>query len=269
MNEFALSPTERLFEAIIDGSISGVESACEDGANVNAVNSRNETPLYIACKEGFAHIVEYLLDCPDIDITKGGYDYDRQIVGGIVYTPEDVPKYHVTPLSAAVSDGNHRIVNMLLNHERCHEYLQPNEDWETAIARTFNPDGLSPCLATLIDYAKMTDRKLLNFTIQKVVDYGVDWYPMWYYEDNNPLSELLKQLPREIQALASGYFASNIIRFVKEEEEGELETYLEKSQYFCSSESLQPYLLSALHLARQKRYIDCEEILCKALKGNE
>ena len=174
MNENDLSPTDRLFAAVADGSLSGVEKACEDGANVNAVNSNNDTPLFIACSKGFAHIVELLLEQPDIDITKGGYYYHRQNPAGCVAPPRGKPKYHATPLCAAVEEGYGHIALMLLEHEEGDKYLQPNDEWETTIARAFDQWHISPVLFSLIQAAMGADRKFLLFTLQKVIEYGVD-----------------------------------------------------------------------------------------------
>ncbi len=265
MNVTDLSPTDRLFAAVADGSLSGVEKACEDGANVNAVNSSwNETPLYIACKKGFAHIVELLLKQPDIDITKGGFDFYRQTPAGCVCAPIGEPEYHTTPLCAAIEGEYGRIVNMLLQHEDGDKYLLPNDEWETTIARAFDQWHISSELSSLIQAAMTSDRKFLLFTIQKVIEYGVDRV----LGNAEELAALLKKFPSEIQALALGCLASSLIRIVKSNDEyGELEDYLQAASYFCERERLRPYLLSAIHLARQLRFDECESTLCEALEG--
>lgn len=264
MSENDLSPTDRLFAAVADGSLSGVKKACEAGANVNAANSSwNETPLYIACKKGFAHIVELLLEQPDIDITKGGYDFYRQTPAGCVCAPYGEPEYHMTPLCAAVEGKYGRIVEMLLEHDDGDKYLQPNDEWETTIARAFNRWHISSELTTLIEAAMMSDRKFLLFTMQKVIEYGVDRFQ----GNAEKLAALLKQFPSEVQTLALGCFASSLIRIVKNDEYWELDNYLKAAPYFCEPERLRPYLLSALHLARQLRYDECESTLCDELEG--
>lgn len=264
MSKIDLSPTNRLFAAVADGSLSGVAEACEAGANVNAVNSKNETPLFLACENGFAHIVEQLLEQPDIDITKGGYDYHRQAPAGCVAPPRGKPQYHTTPLCAAVEGGYGRIVKMLLDHEDGDKYLQPNDEWETTIARAFEHWYISSELGSLIKAAMMADRKFLLFTIQKIIEYGVDYF----YGNAKELAALLKRFPSEVQTLALGCFASSLIRIVKlNDKYGELEYFLQVAPYFCEKDRLRPYLLSAIHLARQLHYDECESTLCDALEG--
>ncbi len=267
MNENDLTPTDRLFVAIADGSLSGVEEACEAGAVVNAVNSKNETPLFIACREGFAHIVDYLLKQPGIDITKGGYCYSRQELLAFVPDEQNL-KYLATPLCAAVESDNCRIVKMLLKHEEADKYLQPNEAWEKTIASAFGLLFISPTLEILIKVAMKSDRKFLQFTMQKVMDNGLNSV----LRNDEKLALLLKQFPSEVRILAAGISAAMFVEIVKCSTQypgvdSWLSLLLITSQEFCSVERLRPYLLSALHLARQLRARDCEYVLSKALNN--
>ena len=59
-----------------------------------------------------------------------------------------------------------------------------------------------------------------------------------------------------------------LIKIVNDNDEyGHLYNLLRIAPYFCSSERLRPYLLSALHLARQRHYFDCEDSLRDTLDG--
>ena len=53
---------ERLLDAALDGNFSGVRSALDAGANVNARNLYHQTPLMIACVSGNLEVVKYLVE---------------------------------------------------------------------------------------------------------------------------------------------------------------------------------------------------------------
>lgn len=174
------------------------------------------------------------------------------------------PEYHATPLCAAVQCGYCRIVEMLLHHEDGDKYLQPNDEWETTIARAFDSWKVSPALDILIEHAMMSERNFLLFTLQKLIKYGVDGFR----GNTEALVALLKRFPSAVQTLALGCYTTALIKIVKDcDEHYGLEDYLKAASYFCSAERLRPYLLSALHLARQLRYDYCEDTLRKALDG--
>ena len=66
--------------------------------DINRGNQKNKTPLYIACKHGFLHVVKLLLKQENIDI----------------FISENC--YNVSPLFIATKYGHYDIVSSLLNH---------------------------------------------------------------------------------------------------------------------------------------------------------
>jgi hypothetical protein len=75
---------QRLLDATQDGNLSGVRSALNAGANVNARNSYDQTPLMIACVNDNLEIVKYLVERgADISLQdKAGdtvFDYSESI----------------------------------------------------------------------------------------------------------------------------------------------------------------------------------------------
>lgn len=71
------------------------QSALQRGANVNAQNSRGETPLWLACRASLAHFVEMLLEA--------------EADGNIFDT-----RYGDTPLMLAASSNDQEILQLLL-----------------------------------------------------------------------------------------------------------------------------------------------------------
>ncbi|MBR5888306.1 MAG: ankyrin repeat domain-containing protein [Akkermansia sp.] len=268
MSKTTSSPNKKLHVACIDGSLKGVQKAIKAGADINAVEPEEGSALFVACREGHSHIVEYLLEQPGIDIMQGGYDTssqilagDVQVLGGVSCEPiVDLSRVPLTPLSIAVSRGYRDIVAMLLEHNDSCKYL--GLEWEGVIAQACEPDSGIHCLDLLIDAADY-DRELLVFTFQHIFKH------FRYYNKSSvqKLAAVFKQFSAEVQVLVLGSFATNILRYVKESRWWYLAHCLNTSDYFCSRERLRPYLLSALKLARQLRREHCEETLLEALEN--
>ncbi len=122
-----------LFMAALENDLPKVEELLAAGADVNKANREGDTPLYIACEEGHAQIVEKLLSVPGIDVNKAerrnftplniacGYGY-KEIVQKLLAIPEiDVNKASnsgATPLRHACMSDFPEVVKLLLNDTR-------------------------------------------------------------------------------------------------------------------------------------------------------
>ena len=277
MSKTTSSPNKKLHVACIDGSLKGVQKAIKAGADINAVEPEEGSALFVACREGHSHIVSYLLEQPGIDIMQGGYDTSSQILdgtppvldgtppvpGGVSCEPiVDLSWIPLTPLGIAVSRGYRDIVAMLLEHNDSCKYLEPGLEWEGVIAQACEPDSGIHCLDLLIDAADY-DRELLVFTFQHI------FKQFSYYNKSSvqKLAAVFKQFSAEVQVLVLGSFATNFLRYVKEDSWWNIEYGLAMADYFCSRERLRPYLLSALKLARRRDQKTCDEILSEALEN--
>jgi len=69
---------QRLLDAALDGNLSGVRSALDAGANVNARNDHHQTPLMIASVSGNLEVVKYLVE-RGADITLQDRDGDTAL----------------------------------------------------------------------------------------------------------------------------------------------------------------------------------------------
>ena len=69
---------QQLFNAALEGNLSGVRYALDTGANVNARNSYHQTPLMIASVSGNLEVVKYLVE-RGADITLHDRDGDTAL----------------------------------------------------------------------------------------------------------------------------------------------------------------------------------------------
>jgi len=90
-----VSPNERLINAAADGSISRVQSALADGANVNAKRSAGTTALHYASSRGYLEIVQLLVESgADVNV-RGGDDNDTPLIWAVYNERNAVAKYLV------------------------------------------------------------------------------------------------------------------------------------------------------------------------------
>mgnify|MGYP005996091633 CR=1 FL=1 len=94
------STNEALFAVAESGDVAAVRVLLDNGANINAVNSYNETALMHAASQGHANVVKLLLDnCADVDVNA-------------------VDIYGAKALMYAAHNGYKNIVELLLDHNK-------------------------------------------------------------------------------------------------------------------------------------------------------
>ena len=101
-----------------DGNMPLLEFLIEHGANKEAVNEYQQTPLFVACDEGHLSIVQYL-------ISKGA-------------NVKTVNKYQQTPLHIACEKGHFQIVQYLVEHSANIEALNKYQQTPLHVACQFN-----------------------------------------------------------------------------------------------------------------------------------
>lgn len=98
-----------LYKAVVINSLPLVKTLVEKSANINLATRTNETALHVAAKEGYADIVEYLLDkgaTVDIKTTKAfKVEGDRT---------QEFANDSYTPLLWACMNGHKRVVELLI-----------------------------------------------------------------------------------------------------------------------------------------------------------
>ena len=125
-----------LIVASRDGDLQTVCKLMEnESLDVNLSDSSGRTSLYFACKRNHFHVVEKLINHPNIDVNRrpkyGMYaplyyaalnDQHIETVGEHLKHPNiDVnvlESYRETPIYCTTSFGNYRVVRELLNHDR-------------------------------------------------------------------------------------------------------------------------------------------------------
>ena len=91
-------PNKTFWEACVDGNLEAVQWYIKEGINVNQVDNRGFTPLYIACAWGHLDVVNALLSTDGIDVNKAN-------------------RYRATPLYIACQHGHLEVVNALLRQD--------------------------------------------------------------------------------------------------------------------------------------------------------
>jgi len=86
---------QALFDAAAEGRLEEIRSLLDRGANINAVDTANWTPLHLASINGHHQCVELLLD--------RGANINA------------VDKYNYTPLHYASVNGHHQCIELLID----------------------------------------------------------------------------------------------------------------------------------------------------------
>lgn len=170
MDKKILSPTDKLFKAIWNRSLKGVQAAVAEGADVNTMNTNWETPLYLCSEFNHSRIARFLLSIPGIDILKGRLSQWPQGIAGICI-PLTNELHNRTPLYAAIIARNTSIARMILAHPDKDKYLGDTENWQSIIKGTFNYSFSPDALAVLLEAAKPYP-KLFQFTIDKAKSFA-------------------------------------------------------------------------------------------------
>lgn len=257
----ATTPTENLIIATFNGSLKGVKAAIAAGADINAVDEKRRTALFIACKYNHPRIVHYLLSCPGIDITKGWKSYYPQRLAGMISPTTDEYMYHHTPLDAAMVEGNYDIARMLLSHPDNGQYLQADKKWGRTIEDAFEFDFSPESLSFLLDAATPYPR-LHQATIKKSV-----FLAFYMYEVAPKLAELLQRRDKGELQCARLALPDVILSLVNANDEFAMEYALKHLGVFGDEEQLLPVLENALYAAQKLKYHEIEQMLKKKLES--
>lgn len=166
MSETSKSSTDKLFKAIWNRSLKGVQSAVDEGADINAMHPDWGTALYICSQFNHSRIARFLLSCPGIDILKGQLSIYPQGVAGCYY-PLTREEHNTSPLYAAIIADNTSIARMILAHPDKDKYLGDKENWKSIIKGAFNHYTSPVTLSVLLDAAKVYP-KLFKLTVAEM-----------------------------------------------------------------------------------------------------
>ena len=153
MSKTSKSSTDKLFKAIWNRSLKGVQSAVDEGADINAMHTDWGTPLFICSQFNHSRIARFLLSCPGIDILKGELSIYPQGGAGCYY-PLTREEHNTSPLYAAIIADNTSIARMILAHPDKDKYLGDKENWRSIIKGAFNHNTSPVTLSVLLNASK-------------------------------------------------------------------------------------------------------------------
>ncbi|CAF3799543.1 unnamed protein product [Rotaria socialis] len=150
------------------------------GADVNAKDIRQNSPLHLATEKGNIELVLTLIKSPNVDINPLNADAQSPLALAILYTHDDVGKLilsqediHVqsTDLKMAMQMNNYEMIKLLIEKDRNCLHVRSSMHGDMII-HTFMRTNFNNlvCLETLLSY--ISDNELLTYLSLSSLAYG-------------------------------------------------------------------------------------------------